>query len=74
MNTLHLMLLQSEPQELGGEIRLLPAWPRDWDVSFKLHACENTTVECVVQRTKIVKLVVTPESRRADVVMPWGLP
>ena len=51
----------------GGKIRLLPAWPTDWDVSFKLHAPGNTTVECELRGGKVVKLVVTPESRRKDV-------
>lgn len=25
-------------QTIGREIRLLPAWPKQWDVDFKLHA------------------------------------
>jgi hypothetical protein len=49
------------------KILLLPAWPRDWDVDFKLHAPNKTTVECDVKAGKIVKLKVTPESRRKDV-------
>jgi len=31
----------------GKEIRILPAWPSDWDVDYKLRAPENTTVECL---------------------------
>jgi hypothetical protein len=64
MTTLQLMLMQCD----GDEIRLLPAWPREWDVSFKLHAPKRTTVECVYRGGKIEKLVVTPEGRRADVI------
>jgi alpha-L-fucosidase 2 len=33
-------------QEGDGKIYLLPAWPKEWDVNFKLHASGNTTVEC----------------------------
>jgi hypothetical protein len=55
-------------QTIGDEIRLLPAWPKDWDVDFKLHAPQQTTVEGRVRDGKIVELHVTPESRRADVV------
>jgi hypothetical protein len=66
MNLLQLMLLQCD----GEEIRLLPAWPREWDVSFKLHAPGQTTVECVYRNGAIEKLVVTPESRCKDVIEP----
>ncbi|HVT11277.1 MAG TPA: DUF5703 domain-containing protein [Fimbriimonadaceae bacterium] len=72
LNTANLMLLQSEPLEEGGAIRLLPAWPKNWDVDFKLHAAGNTTVHCRTQGGKIVELEVTPASRRKDVVMPPG--
>ena len=66
--TLQSMLLQSA----GREIFLLPAWPREWDVEFKLHAPFNTTVECVYRDAKVVSLKVTPESRAADVVLAAG--
>lgn len=32
-------------QEVNGKILLFPAWPRGWDVHFKLHAPGQTTVE-----------------------------
>jgi alpha-L-fucosidase 2 len=64
VNTLQSMLLQSD----GRKIFLLPAWPEDWDVSFKLTATFNTTVECVYQNGKVQSLKVTPESRRADIL------
>ena len=60
------MLLQSE----GRKIFLLPAWPKDWDVEFKLHAPYRTTVECTVRRGGIRRLNVEPETRRRDVVIP----
>jgi len=68
----NLMLLQASSLEDGGAIRLLPAWPLAWDVQFKLHAPGNTTVECEAKGGKIVRLVVTPESRTKDVVWPAG--
>ncbi|MBS1714254.1 MAG: LamG domain-containing protein [Armatimonadetes bacterium] len=55
-------------QCVGKEIRILPAWPKDWDVSFKLHAPFRTTVECDVKDGKVVKLKVEPSARRQDVV------
>ena len=68
MNTIHLMLLQAD----GDRLRLLPAWPRDWDVSFKLHAPHNTTVQCVYRAGKIETLVVTPLARLKDIVNREG--
>ena len=64
VNALQSMCLQGD----GRTIFLLPAWPEDWDVSFKLHAPYNTTVECVYRDAKVQSLKVTPQSRRADIV------
>jgi hypothetical protein len=66
LETTQLMLLQCD----GTKIRLLPAWPKRWDVSFKLHATGNTTVECDYRAGRIAKLVVTPPDRAKDVVLP----
>lgn len=49
-------------------IYILPAWPDDWDVQFKLHAPQNTTVEGEWKGGKMVSLKITPESRRKDVI------
>jgi hypothetical protein len=46
----------------------MPAWPKNWDVSFKLHAPYNTTVEGELRNGKMLSLKVTPQSRAADVV------
>ena len=56
-------------QTLGNEIRLFPAWPPQWDVEFKLHAPYQTTIEGRVHKGQLVKLNVTPESRRKDVII-----
>jgi len=68
LNTTDLMLLQSD----GDKIRLLPAWPKNWDVSFKLHAAASTTVECVYRGGKVENLIVTPSARASDVIQPGG--
>ena len=57
------LLLQTE----GKKIYLLPAWPRDWDCEFKLHAPYQTVLEGKVVGGKIADLKVTPEARRKDV-------
>jgi hypothetical protein len=54
-------------QEEKGKILLLPAWPKSWDVNFKLHAMQNTTVEGEVKDGKIIHLKVTPQNRLKDV-------
>jgi len=64
-NILQSMLLQYE----GDKIFLLPAWPKEWNCDFKLHAPKNTTVEGRVENGELKGLVVTPASRRGDVVV-----
>ena len=65
MSALQGMLVQYE----GDKILVLPAWPKDWNVSFKLHAPKNTTVEGVYRSGTLEQLNVTPKSRRGDVVI-----
>lgn len=55
-------------QEAGNKIYLFPAWPREWDVRFKLHASDNTIVEAELQGGKVVNVKVTPQSRQQDIV------
>ena len=62
--TLQYMLLQSD----GKKLYLFPAWPKNWDVNFKLHAPYKTTVEGELRGGKVVSLKVTPKAREADVV------
>ena len=68
LTTVQNMLLQAD----GNKIYVLPAWPKNWNVSFKLHAPSNTTVEGVVKAGKLEKLIVTPASRTKDVVNMLG--
>jgi hypothetical protein len=58
------MLLQTD----GKKILLFPAWPKDQDVHFKLHAPYNTTVEASVINGKMESLIVIPEARKQDVI------
>lgn len=59
------MLLQSHDEKLY----LFPAWPKEWDVNFKLHAPQQTIIEAVLKNGKVESLKVSPESRRKDVVI-----
>ena len=58
------MLLQTQ----GDSILLCPAWPRDWDVHFKLYASGNTTIEATIKNGNVQDLKITPEERQADVI------
>jgi hypothetical protein len=58
------MLMQTVDQK----ILLFPAWPKDWDCEFKLHAPFGTTVAGILKAGKLEKLSVTPEARAKDVV------
>jgi hypothetical protein len=57
-------------QTTDDKILLLPAWPKTWNVDFKLHAPRQTTVEASVRNGKVIRLMVYPESRKKDVVLP----
>lgn len=59
------MLLQTNEDS----IYLFPAWPVDWDVSFKLHAPKNTVVEAKLTNGVIEIVTVEPESRKKDIVL-----
>lgn len=56
-------------QTVDDKIYILPAWPKEWNVEFKLHAPYNTTVECVYCDGKISRLVVVPKEREKDIIV-----
>jgi len=62
------MLMQTDPFA-PGKIYLFGAWPKEWDVTFKLHAPYRTTVEGTLEDGRLERLTVTPPSRRKDVVV-----
>lgn len=70
MKAVQAMLLQTD----GRRIFLLPAWPGDWDVEFKLHAPQRTVIEGVYRGGRVQQLRVTPEARRRDVECALPLP
>lgn len=65
MIALQRMLVQYD----GDQIQLLPAWPKDWDVEFKLYAPKNTVINCKVKNGKITHLQITPKMRVHDVII-----
>lgn len=59
------MLLQTN----GEQILLFPAWSKEWDIHFKLHAPGETTVEATLKAGKVTDLKVLPESRKKDIII-----
>jgi len=65
MSGLQEMIMQVDDKK----IYLLPAWPKDWNARFKLHAPYNTTIEAEVQNGKVLNLKVIPQERMKDVIV-----
>lgn len=64
LTTLHFMLLQS----VDDKMFLLPAWPKSWNVSFKLHAPKRTTIQGEIRDGKLQNMKVSPKSRTQNVI------
>jgi hypothetical protein len=56
-------------QESGNKVLLLPAWPADWDVDFKLRLSRDTILKGQVKDGKLIAWDIQPESRRKDVTV-----
>ncbi len=63
------MLLQTNEDK----IYIFPAWPKEWDVHFKLHAPKNTTVEVKLENGQVTLIDVFPAERKKDVVNLLGM-
>ena len=49
------MLLQETPD---GELLLFPAWPKDWDVTFRLHASKGRVVEGTIRGGAVTSTII----------------
>lgn len=65
MSSLQNMLIHC----VNDKIYLLPAWPLDWDVDFKLYATQNTIVDVSIRNGEIKRLEVNPSHRKNDIVI-----
>jgi len=66
--------LQEMLMQTGDDrILLMPAWPEDWEVNFKLHAPYETVIEGSIQDGRLIKRKVTPEGREKAIVI-WASP
>ena len=55
-------------QEVDDKIYLFPAWPKEWDVRFKLHASRGTVVEAELRQGEVVNVHVTPARDKKNIV------
>lgn len=60
-------------QEASGEIYLFPAWPKNWNVHFKLHASQNTIIEVELQNGKTKIINISPKEREKDIINLLGI-
>ncbi len=67
MKAFQSMILQPDPY--SKKLYLLPAWPKNWNGEFKLHAPYNTIVEGQIKNGEIKHLKVTPKSREKDIII-----
>ena len=67
MKTFQSMLLQADPY--SRKLYILPAWPKDWNVDFKLHAPYRTVIEGSVRNGRLKALKVSPAERKKDIVI-----
>jgi hypothetical protein len=65
--TVQSMIIQPDPY--SRKIYIAPAFPRDWNCEFKLHAPYRTTVEGRIENGKVIDLKVRPKSRLKDIVI-----
>lgn len=65
MIALQRMLLQYDTDE----VYLLPAWPEDWDVDFKLYAPANTVVIVSVKNGKIIQRKILGDKKESKIII-----
>ena len=56
-------------QEVGDTLYLFPAWPKEWDVRFKLHASRGTIVEAELRQGKVINVHVTPARDKEKIIV-----
>jgi len=65
VNALQNMLLQCD----GDQTLLFPAWPREWNVKFKLRTVGNRTISGEYQDEELVNLEVSPIGQNENIVL-----
>jgi hypothetical protein len=74
-DALQLALLQSQPPAPGGDpvLRLFPAWPKEWDASFKLRARGGFVVSASMSAGRVRTLELESQAGgRCRLRNPWA--
>ncbi len=56
-------------QCVDDKLFVLPAWPEDWSVDFKLHAPGKTVVEGIFSDGEVKSINVSPETKNNDLIL-----
>jgi hypothetical protein len=56
-------------QVRDDKVLLFPAWPKSWNVDFKLHAPHKTVIEGIFRNGAVEKLTITPTAHRTNVTV-----
>ncbi len=56
-------------QPEGKKIVLFKSWPPEWDGDYRMQAPDDTSIELSIRSNKLVRLSVSPVTRRTDVVI-----
>ena len=67
MKTFQSMLIQVDPY--SKKIYIKPAWPKEWNAEFKLHAPLKTTIEGKIKDGEVELTRVTPATRKDDIII-----
>lgn len=65
MKTLQSMLIQTE----DDKIYILPTWPKEWDVKFRLNAPNKTTIEGNYSKGKFEIINISPEKEKVILLL-----
>ena len=68
-NAVGYMLMAPKDDGAAQSVALLPAWPCEWDVEFKLHAPLGTVITGALRAGRL-SFAVDPPSRRTAVDAP----
>ena len=63
-------MLMAPADDKAQSVMLLPAWPCSWDVSFKLHAPQLTTITGTLTAGKLVYTVEPPSRKNYVTAVP----